>query len=385
MLNTKIRKWAIAALCLLLVLSVGGIIGYRMALGLLKGKVVEALGPGSEIGELQVGWSAVEVGGLRIQGPRGWPATDALRAERVAISPSLRSLFSDQIQVGSITVRRPYISALRPRDGKLQVVPSLLAAPAPAPAGKPAAGSAARSITISRITLEDGVVELFDATVAQPPTKIRLERIQATVGGIVAPALTGKSHFDLTGLVKGVKRDGQAKITGWSEITSKDSSVQLQLRAVDLVVLQPYLLQASETRVHGGALDFDLNADVRRNRLRAPGKVILADLELGPSRGALDTFMGVPRGAVVNFLKDKDNKITVNFIIEGDLANPRFTLNEALATRVATSLAENMGVSLRGVAAGVEGLGRQGVEAAGKAGKGVGETLERLLGGRPSR
>jgi uncharacterized protein involved in outer membrane biogenesis len=66
-----------------------------------------------------VGWSSVDVGELRIKGPRGWPAADTLRAERVVIVPSLRSVLSRQIGIRSITVVRPYLSALRTKDGQL--------------------------------------------------------------------------------------------------------------------------------------------------------------------------------------------------------------------------------------------------------------------------
>ena len=383
MASTKAKKWGLIILAAALVLILGAIVGFQAAVGLLKGKVVEALGPDSEIKELRVRWSAVEINGLRIKARQGWPSADTLRAERVVIVPSLKSLLSDRIQVSSITVVRPYLSALRTRDGKLQVVPSLLAGAASE--GKAAAGPPARSVTISRITLEDGVVELFDATVAQPPLKIRLEKIQAAMRDVVAPALTGKSRFDLAAAVKGLHRDGRATVSGWVEVASKDSAVKLQLRSVDLVMLQPYLTQTSETRVQRGALDLDLDSEVKQNRLRAPGKVVISDLEFTPTRGVLDTFMGVPRAAVVNFLKNRENKIAINFILEGDINNPRFALNEAFATRLATGLAENLGVSIRGVAEGVGTLGQKGLEAAGEAAKGVGGALQQIFGGTRKR
>ncbi|MBI2562393.1 MAG: hypothetical protein HYW08_08380 [candidate division NC10 bacterium] len=351
MARARAMKWGLIILAAILVLIVGAIVGFQAAVGLLKGKVLEALGPNSEVKELRVRWSAVELDGLRIKARRGWPAADTLRAERVVIVPSLKSLLSDRIQVGSVTVVRPYLSALRTRDGKLQVAPGLLAGPATE--GK----AAARSVTISRITLEDGVMELFDATVAQPPLKIRLEKIQAAMRDVVAPALTGKSRFDLTALVKGLQRDGRATVSGWVEVASKER----------------------------GALDLDLDSEVKQNRLRAPGKVVISDLEFTPTRGVLDTFMGVPRAAVINFLKNRENKIAINFILEGDINNPRFALNEAFATRLATGLAENLGVSIRGVAEGVGTLGQKGLEAAGEAAKGVGSALQQLLGGPKKR
>lgn len=375
------KWWGLIALVALLLL-VASAVAFRMAAGVLKGKVAEALGPGSELEDLRVGWSGVVVEGLRIKGPQGWPAADTLRAERVRIVPSLRSLFSDRIRVGSITVVRPYLSAWRTRDGALRVIPSLLTAPADRQAG---AGRPPRPVAIGRITLQEGVVELFDATVSSTPLKIRLEHIEATVQDVLAPTLAGRSRFDLTAVVKGIQRDGRASISGWAELHSKDSAVQTQLRSVDLVALQPYLTRTTDTRVQKGTLDLDLRSEVKQNRLRAPGKMVISNLELAPARGASDTFMGVPRAAVVAFLKDTENTIELNFVIEGDVSNPRFTLNESLATRVASALGEHLGVSLRGVAEGVGGLAQKGAEAAGEAAKEVGGALQQLLGGQKKR
>lgn len=383
MASPKGKTWVLIAIAGAVLLLVGVVVGFRLAVGVIKDKVVVALGPGSEIQGLHVGWSSVAVEGLRIKGTQGWPAVDTLRAERVVIVPSLRSLLSDQIQVSSVTVVKPYLSALRTRDGKLRVVPSLLEGPAAAGPASP--GPPARTARISRITLEDGVVELFDATVAQPPHKLRLEQIQVAVQDVVAPGLTGKSRFDLTGLLKGVQRDGRVTVSGWIEVASRDSSVKTTLRSVDLVALQPYLARVSDTRVQKGVLDLDLQSDVNQQQLKAPGKLIISDLEFAPGRGAMDTFLGVPRDAVVNFLKTKDNKIEVQFVIEGDINNPQFALNEAFTRRVASAMAETLGVSLRGVAEGVGSLGVKGAEAAGKAAKGVGSSLEQIFGGPRKR
>jgi len=382
MIGGKAKTWGLIALVVILALIVGGIIGFRVAAGILKGKVVEALGPGSEIQAVQVGWSGVEVHGLRIKGPQGWPATDMLRAERLVIFPGLRSLVSDTIQIRTVTVDRPYLSAVRPRDGRLRVLPTLLEAPSPAPKAKSPAGQPMPSVAISRILVKDGVVDLFNYAVAPAPFKVHLEKIQASVWNVAVPSLKGKSQFELDAVVKGIQQDGRAKIVGWAEIASKDSAVKTELRSLDLVALQPYLTQASDARVQRGSLDLDLQSEVRNNRLRAPGTVVISDLEFAPSRGATEMFMGVPRSAVVNFLKNRDDKIAINFTIEGDLNNPQFTLREALATRVAAGLAELLGVSIRGLAEGVGTLGRKGVEAVGEAAKGLGGALQQLFGGK---
>ncbi|MCI0483834.1 MAG: DUF748 domain-containing protein [candidate division NC10 bacterium] len=381
MAGGKAKRWAIIGIVLLLVLLVGGIFAFRAAVGILKGKVVEALGPGSEIRELRVGWSAVEVEGLRITGGPGWPAADALRAERVIIVPSLRSLLTGEVRVRSITVVKPYLSALRTREGKLLVVPSLLERPAkPQAPGAAAPGAPAQAVAISRITLRDGAVELFDATVAKPPLKIRLEQVQASVEDVVAPTLTGKSPFSISGVIKGVKQDGRGTASGWADVATKDSSVKLELRSVDLVAFQPYLAKAGDVRLDKGALDLNLDSQVRQNHLRAPGRAVISDLQFAPGGGPLGTFMGVPQGAVVTYLKDKSNKIDVPFVIEGDINNPRFSLNEFFATRVAEAVAGTLGVSFKELPQRLEGVGLKALEETGKTGKAPEGALKELKG-----
>ena len=375
----KRKRATLVALVALLVLIACSLVGFRIAVALLKGKVVEALGPGSEVKSIEAGWAGVLVEGLRIKGPPGWPAADALRAEGVTVAPSLWSLLSGRIRVRSITVVKPYLSVWRVRDGTLRVLPGLLTGSV---TGQAPGGPPGRAVTISRIKLQEGVLDLFDASVGPPAARIRLEQIEATVRNVVAPTLTGRSEFELTGLVKGVQRDGRASVSGWTELTSKDSSVKLRLRSIDMVALQPYLTRAAETQVRRGALDLDLEAEVRGTRLRAPGRVVISDLEFPPSRGDADTFMGLPRAAVVSLLKSRQNTIEVKFTIEGDLNNPRFALNEALASRFASALAENLGVTVREAVEGAGALGQKGAEAAGEAAKGVGGTLRRLFGGQ---
>jgi hypothetical protein len=94
----------------------------------------------------------------------------------------------------------------------------------------------------------------------------------------------------------------------------------------------------------------------------------------------MGTFMGVPRGVVLAFLKDKGNRIAMDFIIEGDINNPKFSLNEALSVRMAASMAETLGVSIQGVAEGVGMLGRKGAEAMGGTAKGIGDAIGGLFG-----
>ena len=374
------KRWQIILLAGTVTLTVGLMIGYRLGVRLLQGKIVEALGPGSRVTELKVNWFTIELLGVTIDAPKGWPAARALEAERITIVPDLRSLLtSERIRIASLVVDKPYISMLR-TPGALRLIPSLTESEDKAQSSS----AAARAVTISAIDLKDGIVELYDATVSRPPLKVRIEQIDAVIRDLAVPA-AGKTHFELAGVVKGIKHDGRAKISGWASAGAQDSSSRIVLTAVDLVALQPYLVKKNEVQISNGSLDLNLDSKVRQNHLDGKGKVVLRDLQFTPARGLFDTFMGLPRGAVIGFLKDNHNAIAVDFTLKGDTDNPNFSLNENLSTRIAASMAGTLGVSIKNVAESIGTLGRKGVEGAGSVAEGIGSVVKRLFGSAPKK
>ncbi|HVH91370.1 MAG TPA: DUF748 domain-containing protein, partial [Candidatus Acidoferrum sp.] len=134
-----------------------------------------------------------------------------------------------------------------------------------------------------------------------------------------------RTHIESAAIVKGIRRDGRARVSGWAGPNRGESSSQISLDAVDLVSLQPYLVKIGEGQVRKGTLDLRLNSDIRANRLDGKGKIIIRNLEFAQSRGYLETFMGIPRSALINFLKNNENAIDVDFVLTGDTSNPSFS------------------------------------------------------------
>ena len=377
------RHWLRGTLFALAALALTAVVAYAAAVSVLKGRVAQALGPGSEMAALRVGWPGVVIDGLRIPAPAGWPAKDALRAERVTIVPTLRSLVSgDTYRIWSVTVTRPYLSALRRPGESYFALPGLHRDAATA---KDASPPTSPSVSLGEIALVNGVIEIFDPTVATPPLKIRLEQIEASVRDVNVPGLRGRSSFELEGIVKGVTEDGHAHVAGWIDIATRDSSIATRLRSVDLVPVQPYLIRKGETGVHGGRFDLDLQSEVQDRHLHAQGKITLIGLKLDPAAGVMNTFMGISQHAVLASLEEKGGRISADFTLEGDLDSAEFSLNEALSTRLAYSLAETLGVSLGGFFEGAGRLGQEGGQAAGDAAKGVGGAIRDLWREKPEK
>jgi uncharacterized protein DUF748 len=373
------RRWLLGVVLSLGALAVAAIVAFGAAVALLKGRVARAL-PTSEMTALRIGWSGVVIEGLRVPGPPGWPSKDALRAERVTIVPRLLSLVSrDTYYIASVTITRPYLSAQR-SGGRLVALPGLHGGAA----AKDEASSAPSKVNFRKISLDDGVIEIFDATVATPPLEIRLEQIAASVREVNVPGLRGRSSFEIDGVVKGAKQDGdgRAHLEGWTEIGTRDSSIAIQLRSVDLVPFQRYLIRADEAGVRSGRFDLDLQSEVTHNRLHAPGRITLRGLELESESGA-GTFMGISRRAVLSGLKEKGGEISADFLIEGDIDKPEFSLNEALSTRLAYSLAKTLGVDIGGLVEGAGTLGQKGAEGAGEAAESLGGAVRDLFRDKP--
>jgi Domain of Unknown Function (DUF748) len=371
-----VKRWHIIALSSVFLIGALTVAGYHVGVRLLQARIIDALGPGSSIAELKINWFSVEVLGLSIEAPTGWPAARTLQVERVKLFPSLLSLFTHQIHIASIIVERPYLSVVR-SPGKFVALPNMTAAAVGKKKGNNA-DSSRRGVTIAKIEVHDGVLDFFDSTVRRPPLKTRLEQIDGVIRD-VSPSAT-KTQFDLTTIVKGIRRDGRARASGWVGPAHKDSSSRIALDAVDLVSLQPYLVKSNEVQVVNGMMDLTINSEVRDNIINGKGKVVLRDLEFS-SRGLFDTFMGIPRSAVINFLKNHDNAINLDFTLQGDASHPNFSVNEALATRIAAAMAGQLGVNIRGVVEGVGTLGRRGAETAEGAAEGVGAALRGLFGG----
>ncbi|HKX43467.1 MAG TPA: DUF748 domain-containing protein [Burkholderiaceae bacterium] len=353
---TRTRRRLVIGASLLLALALLVFIALQIAVRQLRTQIEAALGPRASIGAIEAGWSGLAVIDLRIKAAAGWPADDELRARRVHVQPDLRSLFGGPWRIATIRVEDGYVSALRTRAGKTRILPALLEEEphrrnAPA-AGEPPGARAMPLVEIGRVELDSTRLDFFDASVRQPALKLSVEQLDAQVEHLALPALDQPIELQLAGIFKGVHHDGRVSIAGRYTPATHDADLKLRFGSVDLVALQPYLLKVAETGVHRGTLDLDMRATVQRNRLRAPGTLVLADLELATD-GALATFAGVPRKAVLAAMTDK-GKLEVKFTLDGRLDDPSFSLNENLATKIASGLAESLGVSLSGV---VKGLG----------------------------
>ncbi|WP_321938290.1 MULTISPECIES: DUF748 domain-containing protein [unclassified Paraburkholderia] len=338
-----------------------------------KAYVERALAPVGSAASVNVAFdlSSVELTDVRLKPPPNWPTADTLRAARITITPDLRALLSHRVHIRDVSVSDFTMTVLRQQNGSIQILPNLREEMTQSDASAAQGGiSLPQEKVIDHIGFENGTFDFYDRSVSNPPWRVTVNRAQASVDNVHLPALSEPTRVSVTGNVVGPEHTGRMTFNGWMQIASKDSQLHTTLRGMDVRTIDPYLLKkaGAKANVTGGTLDLDLNSTVRGYHLHAPGTLTLHNLQLAESGDAVDTFLSIPTRAAVAALKAHNGEITLHFVLEGNLRDPKFKLNENLMTELRAGFAQALGVSAEGVAKG-----------AGQTAKGIADALRSLL------
>ncbi len=344
-------RWALIGGLTLVVLLAAAAMLSRLALGELRTRVLTALGPQSEVGEISVTWNAVVIDGLRVNAPAGWPVKQTLVAKRVTIVPALADAVTGRLRINAVIIDGAELSLLRAADGRLRVMPGLTERKAGA-GGTPAANTGTNTtsgptVSIDLIALRNSRIQFIDAAIASPPLQLALQEVNGQLTNLQWPALNSVSGLELAATMAGAKGPGQLRMKGEITFASKDSNLALQLRDMPAVALEPYLVRAAESGVEAGLLNLDFTAQVVDRRINAAGNLVMRELVLKDGDGVAATFMGLPRTTFIDMLRQQDGRIEVPFRVEGSLDDPAFSLQSAFKARLGIAAATALGLSIK--------------------------------------
>ena len=125
-----------------------------------------------------------------------------------------------------------------------------------------------------------------------------------------------------------------------------DTKAKISLRDLDLTSCKPYWQTEGEVDISRGFFDLDMDLGIKQRMLYSPGRSVLKDLQFVEGKGLEDRFLGLPRDSVVNALIRNDNQIAFDFVLEGSLDNPKYSLRENMVTRMTVGLAKRLGLSV---------------------------------------
>ena len=339
MLN-RARRRVWIALTVAVIVLIALLVAWRVALQAAEKAIRAALGPEAVIGSIDITPGAVTIENLVLPGPSGWPARQALSAKRIRAVPDWSMVFSGQLQLSRVDIEGAGLVVWRTEAGKWRVVPAWTEKPRAKGAGGEGARPKERSVLAREVRLTGGSVEVIDSAVASPPHRIKLGSVEATLKGISLGALdttTGISVRARAGSTASLAVEGEMVFS------TLDGQLALAVQRASLAAIEPYLLKAAETGVQRGEFDLDVKLGIANRTVDAPGHVKIRDLELKPAAG-VGTFMGLPREALVERLKDHQGHIDVPFHVAGRLDDPSFSVGAAFKARLALAAADVLGL-----------------------------------------
>jgi len=343
-------------------LMLAGAAAVAVALGVItfavhdaKHRILQALGPRATVGSISLSYPTVTLRDVRVAAdttPGAWPAAEEFDAREVAIDISASSLWAYRrgapLEIADVRVADGTLALLR-TPGHLSILPALR----DTSRAQAVQMQATAALVIDHMRFDRLGVDLYDATLPGGKLqRLHFDGVQGTVGDLVLPRLAQTIALDLRGTLKGVERDGHASLKGSLAPATHDAALSVRLAGVDMLALQPYLLRLGERSVRHGTLDLSLDAEVANRQVHAPGQLAITGLEFGDPENGL--FAGAEKRAVLAALK-RDGRIELKFTLDGRTDDPKFSLDEHLALRVAGGLGEAIGGGVKGVATGVGG------------------------------
>jgi hypothetical protein len=345
------KKLAYGALSILILLVVGTGILFHNANRIIRYELQQFLGRGFSVGDIAVRWGGVTARDIRLDRPDG---REAFSTKDLGIRASLIGILKKEKIISDIVLDSPYL--LLEMDKKGEFV-------APLPPGNKASVKAKKTqkttgkgapVLIQSVKVKKGSLDYLDRKVAAGPALIKMREVRAEMKNFAVPPDHRTSHYELDAVIPGSMEKGTLSAEGAIDLGTRDTKSTLRIRDLDITQLRPYFEKKGDVEVTKGLLSLDADITVRNRKIHSAGTIVIRKLEFSNDRGS---FLGMPLLAVTKLLKDNNDRISLDFTIEGDLDNPKFSITENLVQKIALSLAKSLGMPIESIGKSVFELG----------------------------
>jgi len=373
-MSAKTRKWIIVsgvvALCLLAVV----LILSKLSGQFLKIQVEKTLGKNVKAAAVSISWGKVTVEDLTFL--RDGQTVGKVKA--INIKADFMSILKKKLSISKVEVDEPYFKLLIDNKGNL-LLP--IAMPEEKMGKEKERGKKkeiqevpttkeSMPVEVKTLIVQGGKIDFEDRSMARP-VLLTFEDVRIDVKNIVYPFVNQWADYEVSSQLAGGSQKGSINATGKTNFMNEETKVKTVMKNIDLALLRPYIEKKGDAGIERGFINMNMDAGVVKKHIKAPGAMAIRDLQLSSSGGVSGTFLGVPRSMALSFLKNNNNEISLNFVLEGNLNNPRFNIRENLATRLSVGIANKLGVSVTGAGETVAGGGGKVIEGTTKTLKGL--------------
>ena len=354
------KKWFIVMGIIALIL-VGGYLALSFyAVKFIRVQLQNVMVPGLTVAEIKIKPTCLSAKGIEYEDPQS--NRKIFQIEEMSIYPDIRSSLKGSLRIRQWAIRQPSFFFSRSREGVF-IGPWV---------GKEKGGKEKKTlpeekkgkpihIRIDRIRIEKGSFDLEDRKPGEPPANIQLRDLDLEIADIQFPSVSSHSPIRFEGKMKGRVKDGKIHVKGWIDIKTTDMAISLDVQEIDAKLFEPYYRKRVSAEIESGYVNMESKIAVAKRMIDAPGHLELVDLRIKEGGG---TVLWIPADTLISLLRDKGNRIKVEFHVKGNLDNPQFNLQETFFTRIAVSLAEALGIPIKvvggdvikGTEKGAEGL-----------------------------
>jgi hypothetical protein len=373
----KGRKFLIIVLVIIIVLGISVALLVKYANQIIKSELERRLGKSFSIERIDLAWGHVEAVGVKLKNAAG---KEVIKVDSLYVSADFMGLLRKEYVASSVVLKNPYIFVEVDKKGNI-INPVLPVTPEPVKAEKQdRQDQPTVPVTVKKIEIAGGAIDYLDRKTPAIPVLTKIRNINLEMKDIHTPFTDTFSQYVLRANMPGHMSTAVVKSDGKINLKTRDMSCKTQIRALDLTDLQPYFQKDNTATIRKGLLDLDMDVRVASKKIHAPGNAVLKDLEFQSGSGAGNYFMGIPLSLVIGFLKTSNNEIPVAFVVEGDLDNPKFNLQEEFVAAMTIALAGKLGFSIEGIAQSLLGGSVKGSGNIGSSVKGIEEGLKKLFG-----
>ncbi|HUN65448.1 MAG TPA: DUF748 domain-containing protein [Bacteroidota bacterium] len=186
-------------------------------------------------------------------------------------------------------------------------------AQSPAPPAKP------MSLLIRRLLIDDSRCNLTDSTLISP--------CRVPVSGITISASDVDPRRENSFAIRASFPEGGRLDIDWkgSVADLTNQQIMLNLQNLSLPLLSPYCLQYTAYDITEGNLNFISKNIIRENNIESTNLLDAYKMNVGDKHGDLKPKINLPLGLALYLLKDKDDKISFDIPVKGNLNDPQFS------------------------------------------------------------
>lgn len=341
----------------------------RYANVIAKAGVEKALGKDFSIESIDIKWGSVRVRNVVMKNKAG---KQVIQVGELMVRADFMNIFREKYVISSLKLEKPYIYVEVDNKGNL-VNPTFPGDEKKTPQKEAPGGP----VTFEKIEIIDGSVDYLDRKTPRVPVLTKVRDIEMHLEHVTFPFTNEPTKYSMQAHVPAAKSSASVKSEGTIKLASRDAESVSRVRGLDIVHFKPYYDKLGKSvHVRKGFIDMDVRAKIVSHKIHAPGHVIIKGLELETGSGFGDRFMGVSASLVLDFMKKNGDQLPADFVVSGDLDNPKFNIIDTFMTKIAYGIAGKLGVSVENIGGSIFGVGAEGTK---KVGEGIKEGFKKLF------